>query len=117
MGIGTYPQIVDVDADGNADVLPTFGVASPGLAFLFRGDGEGTFSLAEDLFPDHATAAGTASLGVRGADLNGDGVIDLLRGSPTSNINEQASTSSWPTREVKPSSRSDCSHASSYRNN
>lgn len=83
--------IVDLDADGNPDVLGDTGI-------LFRGHGDGTFEPAElfDFYAPHP----------RIVDFNGDGLLDIVSAEQVSNVqvilNRRGDTNHPPTVTLGP---------------
>ncbi len=73
-----YPDavaVVDVDLDGDLDVLAPSGVANNSVVSLLRNLGDGTFA------PRETYAAGAFPRSIAVADFTGDGYVDVMSGS------------------------------------
>lgn len=68
-------QLQDVDADGDLDVLETYGLGT-GLAAIHENNGTGTFRLGPTSRDSDRPAVHLA------ADLNGDGIVDFVLDAP-----------------------------------
>jgi len=71
----------DFNDDGRMDAI-VGGQSTPGEVRVFRGNGDGTF--ADFLFEAHETG-GNDPEGLAAADLNGDGLVDLVAANAASN--------------------------------
>jgi len=75
-------DFADVDADGDPDLLITgniAGAADSTITTLYRNDGSGSFTPANELLPPRENNALDAT-SVAFGDMNGDGTLDLLLG-------------------------------------
>ncbi|MGI4870773.1 MAG: FG-GAP repeat domain-containing protein [Janthinobacterium lividum] len=76
-GSGAVPKsvaVADVNADGKPDVFTTSEAYSTSTASVFLGNGNGTFKTAVP----YSTGSTSEPSGIRIADMNGDGKLDLI---------------------------------------